>query len=287
MKTLREQWGSETKFTQSLATNLRSLNKINRLLGLPTVVKAVNEMSIPGGSIDVVGYTVKGEVIIYEHQDLTGRADQTHVAKTSHYALVLKNKGFKVLGALLLCESIDQVFLDNFENIRWSYNKRPTQKGECNIHAIKSQWTDSGEYVPELFTDTDTIKGSDTVLDFYKDFVAVYGAEWIIQREETNNKGKAITLWHRLPELDNRYVAYVHNLTNSVNIGLHCVKSVTDADEKIMKSFCPDKFKYRKSKDRATIEIKLPKNSTYEDWADITEKMKRSVRRYFLTRAKI
>jgi hypothetical protein len=284
MKTLREQWGTETKFTQNLAIerDLESLNKINRLVGLPTVVKAVNEMSIPGGSIDVVGYTVKGEVIVYEHQDLSGKADQTHIAKTSHYALVLKNKGLKVLGALLLCESIDQIFLDNFENIRWSYNKRPTQKGECNIHAVKSQWTDAGEYIPELFTDDDIIKGSDTVLNFYKEFVAVYGAEWIIQREETNNNGRAITLWHRLPELDNRYVAYVHNLTNSVNIGLHCVKSVTDEDEEIMKAFCPSNFTYRRAKDRSTIEIKLPKNSTHEEWANITEIMKRNVRKYFL-----
>jgi len=283
MRTLREQWGAETKFTQSLATDLESLNKINRLLGLPTVVKAVNEMSILGGSIDVVGYTVKGEVIVYEHQDLSGKADQTHVAKTSHYALVLKNKGFKVLGALLLCESIDQIFLDNFDNIRQNYIRRPTQKGECNIHAVKSQWTDNGEYIPELFTDNDIVKGSDTVLDFYKEFVAVYGAEWIIQREETNNNGRAITLWHRLPELDNRYVAYVHNLTNSVNIGLHCVKSVTSRDEEIMQLFCPDSFEYRRAKDRVTIELKLPKDSTHEEWANATEKMKRNIRKYFLT----
>lgn len=284
MKTLREQWGAETKFTQSLAKDLTSLNRINQLLGLPYVVKATNELSIPGGSIDVVGYTIKGEVIVYEHQDLTGRADQTHVAKTSHYALVLKNKGFKVLGAVLLCESIDQIFLDNFENIRWSYNKRPTQKGECNVHAVKSQWTDQGEYVPSLFTDDSIIKGTDTILDFYKEFVAIYAAEWIIQREETNNDGRAITLWHRLPELDNRYVAYVHNLTNSVNIGLHCIKSVGKQDELLIKSLCPPDFVYRRAKDRATIEIKLPKNSSYEQWADTTEIMKRAVRKYFLNR---
>jgi len=281
MKTLREQWGAETKFTQSLATDLESLNKINLLLGLPTVVKAVNEMSIPGGSIDVVGYTVKGDVIVYEHQDLSGKADQTHVAKTFHYALVLKNKGLKVLGAVLLCEAIDQIFLDNFENIRWAYNRRPTIKGECNIHAVKSQWTDNGEYKPQLFDSEITIQSSDTILDFYKDFVSIYGAEWNIQREERN--GNAITLWHRLPELDNRYVAYVHTLKGSINIGLHCVKSVTPKDENLLQSFCPAKFKFRRAKDRATIEIKLPKDSLPEEWANYTEKMKRSIRKYFLT----
>lgn len=283
MKTLAEQWGSEVRFTQSLASDLQSLNKINALLGLPTVVKAINEYSIPGGSVDVVGHTVKGDVIVYEHQDKNGKADQTHVAKTTHYARVLKSQGKNVLGSILLCESIDQIFLDTFEDIRWAYNKRPSYNGHCNVHAVKSQWTDQGEYVPELFTDTDIIKGSNTVLDYYKDFVAVYAAEWIIQREEINNGGQAITLWHRLPELDNRYSAYVHTLTNSVNVGLHCLKSVTNNDEKIMQLFCPTGFTYRRAKDRATIEIKLSKDSTQEEWADKTEKLKRSVRKHFLT----
>tara|TARA_B110000977_G_C10911961_1_gene429653 strand:+ start:56 stop:907 length:852 start_codon:yes stop_codon:yes gene_type:complete len=281
MKTLREQYGAEIKFTQSLANDLDSLNKINSLLGLPRVVKAVNEMSIPGGSIDVVGYTVKGEVIVYEHQDLSGRADQTHVAKTSHYALVLKNKGLKVLGAILLCESIDQIFLDNFENIRWAYNKRPTQKGECNVHAIRSQWTDDGVYDPVLFTDDSIVKGSDTVLNYYKDFVSIYGAEWSIQREESN--GNAITLWHRLGELDNRYMAYIHKLKGSINVGLHCLKAVTIADEEFMQSLETKNFTYRKSKDRATIECKFPTDVDYELLADTTEQLKRAVRQSKLT----
>jgi hypothetical protein len=168
MKTLREAYGAETKFTQSLAKDIDSLNKINELVGLPNVARAVNELSIPGGSIDVVGYTVKGEAIVYEHQDLSGRADQTHVGKTSHYARVLKSQGLKVLGTILLCESIDKIFLDTFEDIRWAYNRRPTLMGHCNIHAVRSIWTDELTYAPELFTDDTIIRGSDTVLDFYK-----------------------------------------------------------------------------------------------------------------------
>ena len=54
MLTLRESYGSETSFTQKLATDLDSLNKINNLIGLPLVVKATNEYSVPNGSIDVV-----------------------------------------------------------------------------------------------------------------------------------------------------------------------------------------------------------------------------------------
>lgn len=277
MKTLREQWGSEVKFTQQLATDLPSLNKINSLIGLPSVVKATNEMSIPGGSIDVVGYTVKGEVIVYEHQDLSGRADQTHVGKTSHYARVLKSKGLKVAGAVLLCESIDSIFLDTFNDIRWAYNKRPTLMGHCNVHAVKSQWTDTGEYTPQLFTDDGIILGSDTVIDYYKDFVKIYAAEWTIQREERN--GSAVTLWHRINELDNRYMAYVHTLKGSVNIGLHCLNNITEKDEQLLQTICPQKFVYRKSKDRATIEIKLDRTSNQELWADATETLKRSVRK--------
>jgi hypothetical protein len=276
MKTLREAYGAETKFTQSLAKDIDSLNKINELVGLPNVARAVNELSIPGGSIDVVGYTVKGEAIVYEHQDLSGRADQTHVGKTSHYARVLKSQGLKVLGTILLCESIDKIFLDTFEDIRWAYNRRPTLMGHCNIHAVRSIWTDELTYAPELFTDDTIIRGSDTVLDFYKQFVSIYAAEWTIQREESN--GSAITLWHRPAELDARYMMYVHTLKNSVNVGIHCLKGVKEADEQLLSSIDVEGFEYRRSRDRATVERKFPRNSDSETWADSTEKLKRSIR---------
>lgn len=278
MKTLREAYGAETKFTQSLANDCDSLNKINQLIGLPSVVKAVNEMAIPGGSIDVVGYTIKGEVIVYEHQDLSGRADQTHVGKTSHYARVLKSKGLKVLGAVLLCESIDKIFLDTFEDIRWAYNRRPTKMGHCNVHAVRSVWTDDLDYAPELFTDEAIVRGSDTVLDYYKDFVSIFAAEWTIQREERN--GSAVTLWHRPTELDARYMMYVHTLKNSVNVGIHCLKGVKEADEQFLQGIDCSGFEYRRSRDRATVELKLPRESEQEVWADATEKLKRSIRKH-------
>ena len=279
MKTLAEQWGAETSFTQHLATDLVSLNKINSLLGIPTVVSATNEVSIPGGSIDVVGYTIRGEVIVYEHQDKSGRADQTHVGKTSHYARVLKSQGLTVRGAVLLCESIDQIFLDTFEDIRWAYDRRPSYNGHCNIHAVKSQWTDEGEYDPVLFTDNEIIRDSDTVLDIYSEFVNIYAKEWKIQREEKN--GNAITLWHRISELPSRYMAYVHTLKNGVKIGVHCLKDVTEYDERLLQAVSPNGWEYRRAKDRATIEIVLDKNSSYEKWADQTEVLKRAIRRHF------
>lgn len=279
MKTLAEQWGQETSFTQSLANDLISLNKINSLLGLPTVVSATNELSIPGGSIDVVGYTVRGEVIVYEHQDKSGRADQTHVGKTSHYARVLKSQGMTVRGAVLLCESIDQIFLDTFEDIRWAYERRPSYNGHCNIHAVKSQWTDEGEYEPVLFTEKEIIRDSDTVLDIYAEFVSVYAKEWKIQREEKN--GNAVTLWHRISELPSRYMAYVHTVKNGVKIGIHCLKDVSNEDEQLLQAVCPGGWEYRRAKDRATIELILDKNSSYEQWADQTESLKRAIRKHF------
>lgn len=277
MKTLRETYGAETKFTQSLASDIKSLNKINSLVGLPQVVKATNEFGIPGGSIDVVGYTARGEVIVYEHQDISGRADQTHVAKTSHYALVMKNKGHKVLGTILLCESIDQIFLDNFKEHRWSYERRPSYMGHFNIHAVKSQWQDDGTYDPILFEESNTRQAQETVLDIYGDFVKIYAAEWAIQREERN--GSAITLWHRPSELDNRYMMYVHTLKNSVNIGIHCLKGVKETDEQFLQSIAQDDFEYRRSSDRATVELKLSRDSDPETWADATEKLKRTIRK--------
>lgn len=280
MKTLREAYGSEVKFTQALAVDVDSLNKINKLLGLPSIDFAKNEFSIPGGSIDVVGYTVKGQVIVYEHQDISGRADQTHVFKTKGYADVLKTKNCKVLATVLLCESIDQGYLDLFAKWREIYHRRPTQLGEFNIHAVKSQWTDEGVYEPSLFTETEIISTPDTVLDYYKEFVSVYGAEWAIQREEQN--GNAVTLWHRIGELDNRYMAYVHTLQGSVKVGLHCLKDANDRDVEQMTRFmkaADGVFSFRKGNGRATIEASFPKNVEPELLADTTEKLKRSVRK--------
>lgn len=277
MRTLAEQWGSETKFTQSLATDLDSLNRINALLGLPTVVSADNEISIPGGSIDVVGYTVRGEVIVYEHQDKGGRADQTHVAKTTHYARVLKSQGHKVLASILLCESIDQIFLDTFEDIRWAYDRRPSYMGHCNVHAVKSQWTDQGRYEPALFEQKEIIRDSDTVLNHYAEFVSIYARDWRIQREERN--GNAVTLWHKIPELGSKYMAYVHTLKNAIKIGVHCLQNVNEEDERLLVAFKPQGWQYRRARDRATVELTLPPDSNPEAWADHTEKLKRSVRK--------
>ena len=278
MKTLKEQYGLETKFTQHLATDIGidDLNKINNLLGLPSVISARNEYPITGGSIDVIGYTVKGDVIVYEHQALPGKADQTHVGKTSHYARVMKSNGHKVLGAILLCESIDDIFLETFKDIRESYVRRK-YNGHCNIHAVKSQWTDTGEYVPELFEDTEFNPAKESSLNLYKDFYKVYAKDWAIQREGTN--GDAITLWHRLSELPNKYMAYVHTLKNSIKVGLHCEKDYTLEDEEFLKKVCPQGWEYRNTaKERRTIELTLPLNSSQEQWADETEKLKRKVR---------
>jgi hypothetical protein len=279
MQTLREAKGSETKFTQELATDagIIDLNKVNRLLGLPSVIRATNEYGIHGGQIDVVGYTVKGDVIVYEHQDLTGRADQTHVFKTKGYADVLAVKNCKVLATVLLCESIDQIYLDLLDKWREKYHKRPTQMGEYNIHAVKSQWTDEGVYEPALFTDTEIIPTPDTVLDHYAEFVRIYGAEWSIQREERN--GSAVTLWHNLSELSRKYQAYVHTTKNSIKIGIHC-KQFEANDETFLQDVCPQGWTYRDSAvDKRTIELILPLDSTQVQWADATETLKRSIRK--------
>lgn len=277
MKTLKEQWGSEVKFTQHLATDLDSLNKINQLVGLPRVTKAVNELSIPGGSIDVVGYTDKGHVIIYEHQDQSGRADQTHVGKTSHYARILKSQGKQVLGAILLCDSIDQIFLDTFADIRWAYDRRPSYMGHCNVHAVKSQWADNGDYEPKLFEDIDVIQKEEREIDHYRDFVNIYAKDWIIQREERN--GDAITLWHRMSELDSRYMLWVHTLKRSIKVGIHCLTGANEDDEQFLNSVKPEGFDYRRSQGRATLEKIFPVDTDLETLADATETLKRSIRK--------
>lgn len=283
MKTLAEQWGSEVKFTQSLASDIESLNKINDLVGLPRVVKAIPEFSIPGGSIDVVGFTVKGHAVIYEHQDKTGRADQTHVSKTMTYPHQVILKGYTVLGSILLCETVDQHYLDQFRLERKEYLRRK-YNGHKNLHIIRSQWSDDGIYLPSMFEDSDDIiRKEENQIVVYKDFVSIYAADWMIQREETN--GNSITLWHRLTELSNKYMAYIHTTKGSIKIGLHCEKNVTEEDEKFLQAICPDSWLYRNTaKDRRTIEVVLPLDSSYEEWFEHTEVLKRAVRRYTLTR---
>jgi len=285
MLTLREAKGAETTFTQELATDtgIIELNKINLLLGLPTVIRATNEYSIHGGSIDVVAYTVKGHVIVYEHMDLKGRADQTHVFKTKGYADVLAVKNRKVLATVLLCEAIDQIYLDLLDQWREKYHKRPTQLGEYNIHAVKSQWTDEGVYEPALFTDTEIIPTPDTVLNYYAEFVRIYAPEWSIQREDDKKGSDAITLWHRLPELDNLYMAYIHTLKGSIKVGLHCEdrkKPIPEEGKLLLQKVSPEGFEYRNpSENKATIEASFPRNIDEKTlWAE-TEKLKQNVRK--------
>lgn len=267
MKTLKEQWGSEVKFTQSLAHDLTSLNKINALLGLPKISSATNELPIPGGSIDVVGYTDKGHAIVYEHQDQGGRADQNHVGKTSHYARVLKSQGVKVVGAVLLCEQIDQIFLDTFKDIRWAYERR-NYNGHCNVHAVKSQWTDEGEYVPALFEAEDIIPKEDKVITYYRDFINTYAKDWLIQREDISEGAK--TLWFR----DfTRGEHYVHKLKSCYKVGIH-FNSPSEDDKNLI-----DKLGGRHNQTKSTYEIELSLTaSDFDVWLE-AEKLKQTIRK--------
>lgn len=265
-KTLKEMYGSEVKFTQHLSTDINSLNKINTLLGLSNITKAVNEYPIPGGSIDVVGFTDKGYAIVYEHQDQTGRADQTHVGKTSHYARVLKNQGLKVLGAVLLCESIDQIFLDTFKDIRWAYERR-NYNSHCNVHAVKSQWTDQGEYVPELFEESGIIQKEDKAIVYYRDFIDTYARDWSIQREDISEGAK--TLWFRDISKGEHYI---HKLKTCYKIGIH-FNSPTEQDKKLI-----DHLGGRHNQTKSTYEVELPlASSDFDIWL-IAEKLKQQIR---------
>lgn len=265
-KTLKEMYGSEVKFTQHLSTDINSLNKINALLGLPTITKAVNEHPIPGGSIDVVGFTDKGHAIVYEHQDQTGRADQTHVGKTSHYARVLKNQGFKILGAVLLCESIDQIFLDTFKDIRWAYERR-NYNSHCNVHAVKSQWTDQGEYIPALFEESDVIQKEDKTIVYYRDFIDTYAKDWFVQREDISDSAK--TLWFRDITKGEHYI---HKLKSCYKVGIH-FNSPTDQDKKLV-----DHLGGRHNQTKSTYEIELPITSSDFDIWLAAEKLKQQIR---------
>jgi len=269
MKTLKEQWGSEVKFTQSLATDLESLNKINQLIGLPMVVRAENEHAIPGGSIDNIGYTAKGEAIVYEHQDQSGRADQTHVNKTVGYPQQLQIKGLKVLGSILLCESVDEHYVEQFRRERKEYARRK-YNGHKNLHFVKSQWTAEGIYTPALFDEDEIIRTEEAwPLDFFKSFVDVYAREWNIQGEE--RRPTTTTLWYR-DITRGRY--YVHKTTKSIKVGVHFDKPTEE--EKALVSEHPNG---RHAQKRSTIEVEI-QNGTEFDWWLEAEKLKQYFRTF-------
>jgi len=277
-KTLKETWGSEVKFTQHLATSVSDLNKITKLLGLPKVKDPINEYTIPGGSIDVVAFTDKGDAIIFEHQDQSGRTDQTHVDKTiNSYPEMLRQQGHRVIASILLADSTQQHHLEMFKRVRTEFKRRPKKWSYKNVHIVKSQWTATNEYEPTLFEDTDYVEFKDKPITYYKEFVEIYAADWQIVREDISTGAK--TLWHKIYGLSNNYEAYIHTLSNSVKVGLHCKKFTSD-DETFMQTILPEGWIYRNAaKDKRTIEIEFPLTVDYDTLWEQTEKLKRNIRK--------
>lgn len=268
MKTLAEQWGSEVKFTQSLRTDLPSLNKICVLVGLPEVIRADNEYTIPGGSIDVVGWTTKGEAIVFEHQDKGGRADQTHVSKTMTYPHQLMIQGFKVAGSILLCEIVDEHYIEQFRKERKEYQRRK-YNGHKNLHIVKSQWTEEGVYEPVLFDDSEIIKVEQSwPLNNFREFVSKYAREWSIIGEE--HRPSTVTLWFR-DSTKGRH--YIHKTKNSIKVGVHFDGPTEKEQQKVSNHPMG-----RHSKNRSTIELTCSENTTEFDWWLIAEQIKQYLR---------
>lgn len=268
MKTLAETWGSETKFTQSLAEDLDSLNKISALLGLPEVIRAENEYSIPGGSIDVVGFTARGDAIVFEHQDKGGRADQTHVSKTMTYPHQLMIKGIKVLASILMCESVDQHYIEQFRKERREYQRRK-YNGHKNLHIVKSQWSDQGVYQPALFDPSEIIKVDDAwPIREFKPFVDRYAREWRILGEE--HRPGTVTLWFRDVS---RGRHYVHRTQRTIKVGVHFDRPTEEEQQKVT-----DHPKGRHARQRSTIEVDCGKNATDFDLWLASEQIKQYLR---------
>jgi hypothetical protein len=266
-KTLKEAWGSEVKFTQHLATDIDSLNKITKLAGLPKVIRAENEYPIPGGSIDVVGFTKKGEAIVFEHQDQSGRADQTHVSKTMTYPHQLIIKGYKVLGSLLLCESVDEHYVEQFRKERKEYTRRK-YNGHKNLQIIKSQWTEQGVYEPTLFGDREIIRVEETwPLQEFENFVSIYACDWRILGEE--HRPGTVTLWFRDVSHGRHYV---HKTKTAVKVGVH-FDQPTKQEKGIV-----DGYNGRHSQKRSTIEVQLAIDSKPYDWWLVSERIKQYIR---------
>jgi hypothetical protein len=266
-KTLKEMYGSEVKFTQHLSTDVDSLNKITKLVGLPKVIRAENEYSIPNGSIDVVGFTARGEAIVFEHQDQGGRADQNHINKTVGYAHQMMIKGFKVLGSILMCESVDEHYIKQFANERKEYTRRK-YNGHKNLHIVKSQWTEQGVYTPELFDTKDIIRVEESwPLDQFRDFVNIYAREWRILGEE--KRPGTTTLWFR--DIS-RGRHYIHLTKKAIKVGVHF-----DLPTKEEKDLVTD-LSGRHSQKRSTVELVLDYTSGPQVWWSHAEWIKQQIR---------
>ena len=270
MKTLRETYGSEVAGTKDLASKINELNKVNQLCGLPNIVKASSEEIVKGGRIDIVGYTQRGDVILYEHQDLSGRADQTHVDKTIGYPTKFKieNSNIKVIASILLCEEIDEVFLRQIEEERKQFVRRK-YNGHKNLHVVKSQWTEDGIYTPCLFEENDIIKIEEKrPIEKFKSFVKVYGSGWSNLAEQDQNT--RVTLWHS-SEFSSRH--YIHLLSSGkVEIGVHFDFDNPKQTKELILSH--PNGSPSKGEKRYSIKITLGKDSTHYDWWLESEKLK-------------
>lgn len=268
MKKLSEAWGSEVKFTKSLSLDLTNLNKITQLVGLPKIIKAQAEFQIPGGFIDVVGFTSKGHAVVFEHQDQSGKADQTHVNKTIGYPVQLRLQGYTVLGSILLCESVDKHYVDQFTVERFYYLAN-RKSGHKNLHIVKSQWTDDLIYEPVLFEDTTIIKSKDAwKIDNFSEFIELYAREWTIVGEETRPTTK--TLWFRDVSKARHYI---HHTQKLIKVGLH-FENPSESEKALVTLHGG-----RHSKHRSTIEYELPLGSEMYKWWINAETLKQSIRK--------
>ena len=264
---------TETDITDKKLT-VNDINRAIKLINGRPVVRIRTQQSVDGGRVDIIGETEKGSLWIIEHQDLSGKADLIHSSKLLFYTFLAGQKK-TIEGGLLLCDNVSNDYKKVYETFRELSAKRKKWSG-FNVHFLRAQWN-GDNFIPELFDSVENEMAPQTTLNHYKNFVDIYAKEWAIQREGIN--GNAITLWHRVPELESKYMAYIHTLEKAIKIGLHCLKNVIDDDEIFLKDVCPKGWEYRRATDRATIEIELPKTSSEEDWANLTENLKRTIRK--------
>lgn len=263
----------ETDVTDKIFT-IEHLNKAIELIGGKKITRQTPQFTIEGGRIDNIGFTDQKSIWVFEHQDSSGKADQIHTSKLLQYTTLMSQTS-NIEGGILFCDNVSESYKKIYENYREQASKRKRFR-YMNLHFVKAQWNQQGEFVPELFDTIEAESIQDSTLDYYADFVDIYAKEWNIQREDRN--GEAITLWHRIPELPAKYMAYVHTLKNSIKIGLHCEKNFTPNDEQFLQSLKWGNYR-DSAKDKRTIEIILDLDSKQEKWADLTESLKRSVRK--------
>jgi len=109
---------SEVQFTKKLANDLPALRKLLNSINCPIEFdRAVDEVQVAGGRIDIVLYMGDDPVFCIECQDKNGALDQTHAGKIIPYMAQTDTEN-----GCVLAYDFRKQYIDMYDKVSGSYN---------------------------------------------------------------------------------------------------------------------------------------------------------------------